>query len=173
MSFFARAEYSHSNRYYAEASVRTDGSSRFGKNRRWGTFGAVGFMWNLRNEDFASSLRETLTTAQLSLSTGTSGNSSIPNYEHLALIGNAGDYVGDSALAPIQPGNEDLSWESAWTTNLGLHLGFVSRVNLDVEFYNKRTSDMLMSLSPRRFTPGGMTGSSGSFATSEVEVGSS
>ena len=146
MSFFARAEYSHSNRYYAEASVRTDGSSRFGKNRRWGTFGAVGFMWNLRNEDFASSLRETLTTAQLSLSTGTSGNSSIPNYEHLALIGNAGDYVGDSALAPIQPGNEDLSWESAWTTNLGIHLGFVSRVNLDVEFYNKRTSDMLMSV---------------------------
>ena len=146
MSFFGRAEYSYSDRYYAELSLRSDGSSRFGKNNRWGTFGAVGFMWNIRNEEWAAGLRDVLSTAQLAFSSGTSGNSSIPNYEHLPLIGSTGNYLGDSAVAPIQPGNENLSWENAWTTNLALHLGFFSRINVDFELYNKRTSDMLMSV---------------------------
>lgn len=146
MSFFGRAEYSYSDRYYAELSLRSDGSSRFGKNNRWGTFGAVGFMWNIRNEEWAAGLRDVLSTAQLAFSSGTSGNSSIPNYEHLPLIGSTGNYLGDSAVAPIQPGNENLSWENAWTTNLALHLGLFSRINVDFELYNKRTSDMLMSV---------------------------
>ena len=146
MSFFGRAEYSYSDRYYAELSLRSDGSSRFGKNNRWGTFGAVGFMWNIRNEEWAAGFRDVLSTAQLAFSSGTSGNSSIPNYEHLPLIGSTGNYLGDSAVAPIQPGNENLSWENAWTTNLALHLGLFSRINVDFELYNKRTSDMLMSV---------------------------
>lgn len=146
MSFFGRAEYSYSDRYYAELSLRSDGSSRFGKNNRWGTFGAVGFMWNIRNEEWAAGLRDVLSTAQLAFSSGTSGNSSIPNYEHLPLIGSTGNYLGDSAVAPIQPGNENLTWENAWTTNLALHLGLFSRINVDFELYNKRTSDMLMSV---------------------------
>lgn len=146
MSFFGRSEYSYSDRYYAELSLRSDGSSRFGKNNRWGTFGAVGFMWNIRNEEWAAGLRDVLSTAQLAFSSGTSGNSSIPNYEHLPLIGSTGNYLGDSAVAPIQPGNENLSWENAWTTNLALHLGLFSRINVDFELYNKRTSDMLMSV---------------------------
>ena len=68
-------------------------------------------MWNLRNEPFAAPARGWLSNAQLSFSSGTSGNSTIPNYEHLELIGGNGDYVGDGAMAPVQPGNEDLSWE--------------------------------------------------------------
>lgn len=146
MSFFGRGEYNYMNRYYAEASLRADGSSRFGKNNRWGVFGAAGLMWDIRNEAFADSWRSFLSLAQLSLSSGTAGNSSIPNYEHLALIGGSGDYLGDSALAPVQPGNEDLTWESTWTSNLGLHLGFWSRLNIDLEFYNKLTTDMLMQV---------------------------
>ncbi|MGM9738109.1 MAG: SusC/RagA family TonB-linked outer membrane protein [Candidatus Cryptobacteroides sp.] len=146
MSFFGRAEYNYKDRYYAEGSVRTDGSSRFGKNSRWGVFGAAGFMWNIRNEAFAESARGWLTNAQASFSTGTAGNSSIPNYEHLELIGGVGDYLGSSGVAPVQPGNEDLTWESTWTTNLAFHLGFWDRLNVDLEFYNKRTTDMLMSV---------------------------
>ena len=109
-------------------------------------FGAVGFMWNLRNENFMSGTRDWLTMGQVAFSSGTSGNSEIPNYEHLALIGGGSDYIGDAGVAPIQPGNEDLTWENTWTTNLALHFGFWNRLNLDLEFYNKKTTDMLMSV---------------------------
>ena len=146
VSFFGRAEYNYQDKYYAEASLRTDGSSRFGKNNRWGLFGAVGFMWNLRNEDFMADSRDWLTNGQISFSSGTSGNSEIPNYEHLALIAGGADYAGDSGVAPVQPGNENLTWENTWTNNLGFHFGFWSRLNADFELYAKRTTDMLMSV---------------------------
>ena len=146
VSFFGRGEYNFADRYYTEVSVRTDGSSRFGKNNRWGVFGAVGFMWNIRNEEFMADSRDWLTMAQAAFSSGTSGNSEIPNYEHLALIGGGSDYVGDAGVAPLQPGNEDLTWENTWTTNLALHFGFWNRLNVDLELYNKKTTDMLMSV---------------------------
>ena len=146
VSFFGRAEYNFANKYYTEVSLRTDGSSRFGKNNRWGVFGAVGFMWDIRQEDFASGTSDWLTMAQAAFSSGTSGNSEIPNYEHLALVGGGSDYIGDAGVAPIQPGNENLTWENTWTTNLAFHLGFWSRLNVDLEFYNKKTTDMLMSV---------------------------
>ena len=146
VSFFGRGEYNYSDRYYSEISLRTDGSSRFGANNRWGVFGAVGFMWNMRHEDFMASNRNWLTMAQIALSSGTSGNSEIPNYEHLALIGGGSDYVGDAGVAPIQPGNENLTWENTWTSNLAFHFGFWNRLNVDLELYNKMTTDMLMAV---------------------------
>ena len=146
VSFFGRAEYNYTDRYYGEVSVRTDGSSRFGKDNRWGVFGAVGFMWNLRNEDFMAAHRDWLTLGQIALSSGTSGNSEIPNYEHLALIGGGADYVGDAGVAPLQPGNESLTWENTWTSNLAFHFGFWNRLNVDLELYNKKTTDMLMNV---------------------------
>ena len=146
VSFFGRGEYNYADKYYSELSLRTDGSSRFGANNRWGVFGAVGFMWNLRNEDFMSSNRNWLTMAQIALSSGTSGNSEIPNYEHLALIGGGSDYVGDAGVAPVQPGNENLTWENTWTSNMAFHFGFWNRLNVDLELYNKQTTDMLMAV---------------------------
>ena len=146
LSFFSRGEYNYRNTYFVEASVRADGSSRFGKSRRWATFWSVGFMWDLRNEKFMQSGPRWLTTAQLSLSTGTSGNSSIPNYEHLSLVGGGLDYVGDAGVALMQPGNENLGWEKPWTTNFAIHAGFWNRLNADLELYYKRTSDMLMEV---------------------------
>lgn len=146
VSFFGRGEYNWDNRLYAEASVRTDASSRFGNANRWGVFYAGGLMWNMRNEHFMEGARSWLTNAQISMSSGTTGNSSIPNYEHLALVGGGLDYVGDSGMAPTQLGNEDLGWEKVWTTNLGFHFGFWQRLNVDLELYNKYTSDMLMSV---------------------------
>ena len=146
VSFFGRGEYNYADRYYGELSLRTDGSSRFGANNRWGVFGAVGIMWNLRNEDFMASSRDWLTMGQVALSSGTSGNSEIPNYEHLALVGGGSDYVGDAGVAPIQPGNESLTWENTWTSNLAFHFGFWNRLNVDLELYNKKTTDMLMAV---------------------------
>ncbi len=145
LSFFGRAEYSYSDRYYADFSLRTDGSSRFGASNRWAGFWSVGFMWNLRNEKFMENSRRWLTLAQIAVSTGTSGNSEIPNYEHLALVTGGQNYFGNAGIAPTQPGNEELSWEKLWTTNVALHLGFWNRLNLDVELYNKKTTDMLMA----------------------------
>lgn len=100
VSFFGRGEYNYDNRYYADFSLRTDGSSRFGVKGRWATFWSVGLMWNLLNEKFMKGC-EWLTTAQLAISTGTSGNSEIPNYDHLALVGGGGNYLGDAGLAPL------------------------------------------------------------------------
>ena len=154
LSFFTRGEYNYKNRYFAEAALRTDASSRFGKANRWGVFWSAAFMWNLRNEDFLADVSRWLTNAQLQLSTGTSGNSTIPNYEHLALIGGGLDYVGDAGLGLMQPGNDQLGWEKPWTSNLGIHVGFWNRLNVDLEMYYKRTSDMLMSV-PKPFSTSG------------------
>ena len=154
LSFFGRAEYNLDSRYFVEFSARADGSSRFGSSRRWAGFWSVGLMWNMRNEKFMESASRWLTNAQLSLSTGTSGNSSIPNYVHSALVGGGLDYVGDAGIAPIQPGNENLGWERPWTTNLGAHFGFWNRLNVDFEAYYKRTSDMLMEV-PKSYTDQG------------------
>ncbi|MDO4757688.1 MAG: TonB-dependent receptor [Rikenellaceae bacterium] len=146
LSFFGRGEYNYKNRYYFEAAARADASSRFGKSRRWAGFWSVGFMWNLRNEKFMESSSRWLTNAQLQFSTGTSGNSSIPNYEHLALIVGGLDYTGAPGVTLAQPGNENLGWEKPWTTNFALHAGFWNRLNADLELYYKRTSDMLMEV---------------------------
>lgn len=144
-SFFGRGEYNYNHRYYADFSVRTDGSSRFGTKGRWATFWSVGLMWNLLGEKWMKNVNW-LTNAQVAFSTGTSGNSEIPNYDHLALVAGGGDYLGEAGIAPITKGNENLEWEKLWTTNIALHLGFFDRVNLDVEFYNKKTTNMLMAI---------------------------
>ena len=70
-------------------------------------------MWNLRNEKFMENSRRWLTLAQIAVSTGTSGNSEIPNYEHLALVTGGQNYFGNAGIAPTQPGNEELSWGEA------------------------------------------------------------
>lgn len=145
LSFFARGEYNYDSRYYFDFSVRADGSSRFGSNDRWGAFWSVGAMWDIRKEKFMEKYAW-LSNAQLTVSTGTSGNSSINNYDHLALVAGGLTYDGNAGIAIAQQGNEKLGWEQTWTTNVGLHLGFIQRFNLDVEFYNKNTSDMLMKV---------------------------
>lgn len=146
LSFFGRGEYNYAERYYFDFSLRADGSSRFGASNRWAGFWSAGLMWNLRNEKFMERSRRWLTLAQVAVSTGTSGNSSIPNYEHMALVGGGQDYFGNAGIAPMQPGNENLRWEKLWTSNIAIHLGFWNRLNVDLEFYNKKTTDMLMQV---------------------------
>lgn len=153
LSFFGRGEYSFDDRFYADFSIRADASSRFGKNGRWGTFWSVGLMWNMKQEEFMKRF-DWLTTAQIAFSTGTSGNSEIPNYDHLELVGGGANYMGTAGIAPISEGNPDLGWEQLWATNLAFHLGFFNRVNVDLELYNKRTSNMLM-LVPQSYSNNG------------------
>ncbi|WP_336526897.1 TonB-dependent receptor [Bacteroides acidifaciens] len=143
LSFFFRGEYNFKDLYYAEAAVRTDASSRFGKQNRWGCFWSLGFMWNIKNEAFLKDVKW-LSGAQIALSTGTSGNSEIPNYDHLALVSGGPNYLGQAGIYPMQSGNSTLGWEQTWTNNVGLRLSFINRIGLDVDFYHKKTTNILM-----------------------------
>ena len=143
LSFFGRGEYNYKDLYYADFSVRADASSRFGTGNRWAGFWSLGFMWNLKSEPLMKDI-EWLSSAQIALSTGTSGNSSIPDYDHLALVSGKANYEDQAGIYPSQSGNEDLSWEKLWSSNVALRLGFIDRINLDIAFYNKITTNMLM-----------------------------
>lgn len=143
LSFFFRGEYNYKDLYYADFSVRTDASSRFGKKNRWGAFWSLGFMWNIKQEEFLQDI-DWLTGAQITLSSGTSGNSEIPNYDHLALVGGGPNYYDEAGIYPMQSGNEDLGWEQTWANNVGLRLKFFDRIGVDFDFYNKKTTNMLM-----------------------------
>ena len=153
LSFFARGEYNYHERYYADFSLRSDASSRFGKEGRWATFWSLGFMWNMRKERFMQSVKW-ISNAQIAVSTGTSGNSSIPDYDHLALVGSGANYMGGAGIAPMSQGNEKLSWEQLWTSNIALHFGFFNRINADIELYHKKTTNMLM-LVPQSYVNNG------------------
>ena len=145
MSFFMRGEYDFNDRIYADFSVRADASSRFGKDNRWGAFWSVGLMWNVKKEKFLKNY-DWLTNAQIAVSTGTSGNSTIPDFDHIELVGGGAGYMNQSGLTTISQGNENLGWEKTWSNNLAFHLGFQNRYNVDLEFYHKRTSNLLMSV---------------------------
>ena len=150
LSFFMRGEYNYKELYYADFSLRTDASSRFGKDHRWGTFWSLGFMWNVKQTEWLKKMNW-LTNAQVSVSTGTSGNSEIPNYYHLALVSGDSNYDDVAGLYPSQSGNEDLGWENTWANNFALRLGFLDRINFSFEAYYKRTSNMLMRV-PESYT---------------------
>lgn len=143
ISFFGRGEYNYDDRYYADFSLRTDASSRFSSKHRWGKFWSIGLMWNLRKEHFMEKY-DWLTNAQVAFSTGTSGNSEIGDYDHLPLVRGGVNYMGNAGIYPDNIGNDNFGWEQLWSTNLALHLGFINRINVDLEFYNKRTTNMLM-----------------------------
>lgn len=100
-------------------------------------------MWNIKNEAFLKDVKW-LSGAQIALSTGTSGNSEIPNYDHLALVSGGPNYLGQAGIYPMQSGNSTLGWEQTWTNNVGLRLSFINRIGLDVDFYHKKTTNILM-----------------------------
>ena len=156
ISLFFRTEYNYKDLYYAEVAARTDASSRFGKDHRWGAFWSLGFMWNIKNEAFLKDV-EWLTGAQIKLSTGTSGNSTIPDYDHLALVSGNANYLDQAGLYPLQSGNEDLGWEQTWANNIGLSVGLFNRLNVNLDFYHKKTTNILMFV-PQSYA---MTGESG------------
>lgn len=145
LSWFGRFSYNWGNRYFIDASLRGDASSRFGADNRWACFWSLGAMWKVKEAGFLRD-SETISDAQLSVSYGTSGNSQIGNYAHLALVEGGGKYVNYPALIPANLGNPDLSWEKLRDFNVGVKVGFIGRINAGVEFYSKKTVDMLMTV---------------------------
>lgn len=146
-SYFARGEYNYAEKYYLDLSFRTDGSSVFGKNNRWASFFSVGAMWNIKKENFMQSA-EWLNELSLKASYGTTGNSAFsgdPYYPSLGLV-EVGKYQGGSAFGISSVQNDDLTWEKQKSLNIGISTRMFNRLDLSVDFYNKVTSDMLMTI---------------------------
>lgn len=144
LSLFSQGQYNYDNTYYASFSFRRDGSSRFGRNNRYANFYSVGASWRIAQEDFIKDNLPFVTNLLLRFSYGTSGNSQIGNFSSLGLYGYGRDYDGRPGSAPTQFENPDLTWEKNTNWNLGLDIGLFDRFSATVEFYNRRTSDLLL-----------------------------
>lgn len=152
LSFFGRFEYALANKYYFDASVRNDSSSRFGPNNRNATFWAVGGMWKMKNESFMQNAYW-LNDLNLKVSYGTQGNASIGDYQHYALLSSSTNYAEGSSMVVGQPSNPGLTWEQQALLTVGFNGRIGDRVDFNVEYYNRKTSSMLMDV-PYNYTTG-------------------
>ncbi|MEC5144444.1 TonB-dependent receptor [Chitinophaga sp. 212800010-3] len=151
-SFFSRIDYNYAGKYYIEASLRADGSSRFGSNYRWGYFPAVSASWRLKEEGFLKTVN-TISDLKLRASYGITGNQSgISDFAARGLWSGGYGYPDNSSgdqpgTAPLQLPNADLHWEKTSQLNGGVDLGlFNGRINLTADVYYKYTSDVLLLL---------------------------
>lgn len=152
LSFFGRADYALMNKYFFNFTVRNDKSSRFGADNRAANFLSGGVMWRLSDETFMAATKSWLTDLQIKYSVGSTGNSEIGNYRSLGLTGKT-QYNGDAGLVIAQPSNKELGWEKQIQSNVGLTARLFDRVNIDINYYNRKTKDMLMS-TPLAYTTG-------------------
>ena len=153
-SWFGMLNYSYANKYFLDLSLRRDGSSLFAKDNRWGTFGAAALMWNVSNEAFMDVTKDWLKDLQFRVSYGSTGNSGIDPYLALGLVGASSTmYIDASGTVIANASNPDLTWEKVKTFNIGLSGRLFDRVDFDLQYYDKVTSDMLMSI-PYSYTTG-------------------
>ena len=152
LSFFGRVDYALMNKYFFNFTVRNDKSSRFGADNRAANFLSGGVMWRLSDETFMAATKSWLTDLQVKYSVGSTGNSEIGNYRSLGLTGKT-QYNGDVGLVIAQPSNKELGWEKQIQSNVGLTARLFDRVNIDVNYYNRKTKNMLMS-TPLAYTTG-------------------
>lgn len=151
LSYMARVKYSFDDKYLVTATVRRDGSSRFGENNRWGTFPSVSLAWRISKESWFPQ-SEVVSDLKLRAGYGVTGNqASIGNYDFAALFdirkyAFGGEVV--DALTTTSLYNPDIRWEAIHQANIGVDLSlFNSRVNLSLDAYVKNTKDMLVSAS--------------------------
>ena len=152
LSFFGRVDYALMNKYFFNFTVRNDKSSRFGADNRAANFLSGGVMWRLSDETFMAATKSWLTDLQVKYSVGSTGNSEIGNYRSLGLTTTT-QYNGDAGLVIQQPSNKELGWEKQIQSNVGLTARLFDRVNIDVNYYNRKTKNMLMS-TPLAYTTG-------------------
>lgn len=154
ISFFGRAIFNAKDKYNLTATIRRDGSSKFGANNKWGIFPSVAAGWTISNESFLQG-KNTLNYLKLRAGWGQTGNSEgIAAYSSLLLYGPKGNYydpvLGDyvSGVGVIQNANPDLKWETLTQINVGVDFElFGGKVNGSIDAYNKITNDMLYNYS--------------------------
>ena len=156
MGAFARAMYDYRGKYFVMGSVRRDASSRFYKDNRWGTFGGFGLGWLMSGERFMQGASRWIDNLKLKASWGALGNENLPyNQMYMNVYGVTWDATNGYATTISRYGNKDLTWETSYTWNIGADFSlFGGRLYGSLEWYNKKTVDLLFSL-PRAQSAGG------------------
>ena len=168
MSYLGRLNYNYKSKYYATASFRADGSSKFSKGNRYGYFPSASLAWNFMEEDFMKPLAKVLDSGKLRASWGLTGNNRIGEYDYYALMqalkSKLGDYISNGSVpsgvypingdnttvgtVPIAIGNDNLKWETTEQWNVGIDLSFFrERINFTADVYRKVTRDLLLNAS--------------------------
>lgn len=147
LSYLGRVNYTLNNKYLFTASLRADGSSRFGRNNKYGYFPSVAVGWKLTEEDFIPEGVD----LKLRASWGKTGNQEIGNFASLSTFASGGDAIlNNSIFAGTQPSriaNPDLKWETTTQTNIGIDFGFLEgRINGTIDWFQKKTDDLLLNL---------------------------
>lgn len=143
-SYFGRATFSYKDRYVLTATLRTDGSSKFARDNRWGWFPSVSLGWNISKENF---MKDSDTELKFRISYGKTGNQEgIGSYAYQALMSGGYNYGNGSGIAVSTFGNRDLTWEKADQFDAGFDITlFKGRVNIMADAYYKKTKDLLYS----------------------------
>ena len=148
VSFFGRATYNYNEKYVLAATIRRDGSSKFGINNKWGVFPSASAAWNISKENFLSHIRA-INDLKVRVGYGITGNQDgLGPYNSLNLYGRSSEYYNDgkwySAYGVTQNANPNLRWEKTAMFNIGLDFSVLNnRLSGTVEWYNKKTSDLL------------------------------
>ena len=166
ISYLARLNYNYKGKYYLGATVRRDGSSRFGANNKWGNFPSFSLGWIVSDEPFANGLKW-LSFLKLRASYGSTGNNNIGNYTQYATISSGVNTpfgnTSASGIAVTNLGNAQLGWENTKQLDLGFDLSILNnRINITYDYYAKKTDNLLFQLSvPRESGFSNFTGNVG------------
>lgn len=155
-SYIGRANYDYAGRYLLTATVRADGSSRFGAGNKWAVFPSASVAWRISEESFLKN-NSTINDLKIRLSYGLSGNQEIGQYQSLATLGTQNANFNNTVsigVGPTRVANPDLRWETTAQTNVGIDVGLWSnRLTLTADVYEKKTTDLLL-LVPLPFVSG-------------------
>lgn len=151
IAFFGRATYNYRDKYLASVSLRQEGSSRFGRNNRWGSFPALSVGWRLNEEGFLDNATW-IDNLKIRAGVGVTGNQDIPNYQSIprlsTRIGDSGSlfyYQGEwvTVYVPDNNPNPDLKWEKKTEYNIGVDYGFFKRLTGSIDLYQRDITDLL------------------------------
>ncbi|MGP1477341.1 MAG: SusC/RagA family TonB-linked outer membrane protein [Phocaeicola sp.] len=169
--YFGNVEYNFAEKYFASASYRRDATSRFAKDHRWGSFWSVGGAWMLTKEAFMKNLTW-VDMLKLKVSIGQQGNDNIGNWAYTDMYSLSKG--SDTSISPsfFRVGNQDITWETTTNLNVGLEFNlFKNRLNGTIDFYNKKTTDLLFWLSiPESAGSRGYYGNIGDIRNRGVEL---
>ncbi|MDD2493569.1 MAG: SusC/RagA family TonB-linked outer membrane protein [Tissierellia bacterium] len=148
VSYFARVNYSFKNKYMLMASLRHEGSSKFGKDNKWGSFPAISGGWNILNETFMQNIKLPLSQLKIRMGFGVTGTAPSSSYQSLSRLGYGNKFYLDGQWLPViypsSNSNPDLKWETKEEVNIGLDFGvFNDRLTGSIDWYNRTTKDLL------------------------------
>jgi len=150
-SYFGRATYEFADKYLLAANIRTDGSSKFPKDKRWGVFPSVSGGWRISKEAFFEGLTNTVSDLKLRASWGQLGNDKIPNYQYYSTVSTVGSPTlnGEqfTAVAQDRYANPMIQWEVTTQTDIGVDVSFLNdRLTLTADYFDKETTDILVQV---------------------------